>query len=581
MPTKSALLKNKDKPKEFYDGLIDIWWAGRTENKTSESFKSLIVELNNANGINVCQLGAEAISDGINPFDVMNVLEGAIPDLSLEIGSFVGLLEKLYCGTQNDLLAHIQYQSIDTLVEKQPDFSRQLLTALLEIDRPFIQGYIASLFRSISVGNEEQTQQELEVLKEHNSVHVINGLINALSNLNYKVEKGGRLLKKTFQIFDFLEGKEIEDIDACTAHAYGQLINVSSKASERILHYADKNKPLVDYAISRVLFLNAEEHGDEGWFRDSLRPLSRTLCDHKGAIDNLDYILSALIEKKKNSELVETFFVNWLLESDYSGREDKLADLFGSTFAAFVKEKNFLWKFITRLFNHDNHKVHNAASEVTRFCNLHKIEPLKFDRNELGGLEEKDILYIVRKVLGYVIDSKTQSSLILSLLDKSPRNKKLQSLVHSVFVGYIGVEYPRPALEFLKQELISTKGKIKPHLIRDAINEIEKSLNEREQLTHLKEIMPPSQQINKVLLEQDKVMSASMKEARKGGISNLFKNILLKDGNGSFSYVGNDYRSVSKLSSHSSYFELPCSEIFHPVHAAIERAGFRRASRGD
>jgi len=84
-----------------------------------------------------------------------------------------------------------------------------------------------------------------------------------------------------------------------------------------------------------------------------------------------------------------------------------------------------------------------------------------------------------------------------------------------------------------------------------------------------------------VLLEDHKNMQKAMVPAReKSPILSLATKVPLKYGKGSFSFINDKYTQVSKLSSYSSFVELPISERFHPVYAERERLGFRRAKRG-
>lgn len=581
MSLKDDLLIKVENSSAFFGDLLHLWREDQSGQDNSKRAKKLVIDLNQSDGIDLCDLGSQAIDDGFPVFDVIHVLEEAIPYLNINIETFIGLLEKLYEGTQNDLAAHLQYKPINKLVETQPELSRAFLDRLIDIDRPFVVGYITHLFQSFAKDNEQDVFKELDDLTLHESSQVVSAVVNVLGNLNYKPKENQTLLKRTFQIFDDIEKRNLEGLDACIANACGNLLEMNRKASRKLVYYSNKNIPDVDYAISRVLFLDIEKYGGEEWFEKLLMSLTRTRCEHKGIIKNLDYVLSALIKKEDNRLLAESFFVKWIETSDYKIREEKLHGLFGSTFLALLNHRENLQKFITRLFNHDSYKAHNAASEIINFCNLHELALLKLDRKELAQLELQDLLYIGRKILGYLIDSRTQCSLTLSLLDKSPRNNKIQSLVHSIFVDHIGRDYPGSTIEFLKHEVSTSKSKIKRDLAESVIAHIERDQAARTSLPHIREIVPPSQQTRQILLEQNKVMSRSMEKAQKGSIVNLFKKIPIKHGLGSFSYMNDDYMPVSKLSEHSAYMELPASEMSHPVYAAIERAGFRRAKKGD
>lgn len=236
---------------------------------------------------------------------------------------------------------------------------------------------------------------------------------------------------------------------------------------------------------------------------------------------------------------------------------------------------------ITKLFNHDSYKAHSVASELVNFCIIHKIETLRLDKVALKKLNLEDFLYIGRKVLGYVIDPKMQCSLILSIFDASPRKKDLQILVYSFFMSHIGKDYPTSTIKFLKGEIDHIKGKIKINLVQEIINNLGRYQEKRKLLPKIKEFTPPSSQTHKVHLEDARQKRKSMDEIHENSLINLFTNIPIKHGGGSFGYSNGGYMPISKFGLHEHYVELPISEISHPVSASIERMGFRLAKRDD
>src|SRR3990172_5294148 len=493
---KTSLLEKKNKPKELFDQLFDMW---RNEYKEdNKETPKLIIELNKSDGLDFCKLALDAINDGFNCWNALHVLADVIPHLELKMDSTLMLLEEFHKSMQNDLASGLQYAPVAKLIDTQPVFARKLLDELLKQDKPFIAGHISNLYQNLSKNNEHEIHTELTSLKAHPSVYVIQGIVNAMGNLDYyNPPKNRNLVKQTVQILDELELRGSTDINFSLVYAYGRLLKFAKEPRKRLLELARKKDPNIDYAISGALIRQIDECGNDEWFAEVLMELATTSCEYKGTIGfHLDHVLHDLIRKKDNWELVESFF------------------------------------------NHDSYKLHGAVKEIIDYHNLHKGNPLKLDQSILSPLSFEDLLYIARKILGYVYFSNHQRSLTFSILDKSPRDKKIQELVSSIFVNHIGENYPDATLEFLKKEISKSKSKIKKKVAEDIIKRIVNDRDARRSLLRLKELIPPDQQTYLVLLEDHKNMQKAMVPAReKSPILSLATKVPLTYGKGSFSFI--------------------------------------------
>jgi hypothetical protein len=137
-------------------------------------------------------------------------------------------------------------------------------------------------------------------------------------------------------------------------------------------------------------------------------------------------------------------------------------------------------------------------------------------------------------------------------------------------------------LVFLKKVLSKTKSINKINLASQVIEDIEAYHAHRDALPQLKELAPARQKSLKIFRESAKKMGAAMEEAQKDSIvSMIASRIVMKQGTGSFHFMGGAYSEISKMGKFSEKIEIPHSEVTHPVDAALERVNFRLAKRGD
>ncbi|MCW8922267.1 MAG: hypothetical protein OQK69_01370 [Gammaproteobacteria bacterium] len=577
---KNSLIAKINNPKEFFSELHSICMSEYQE-KTKQLPK-VIVEINKEEGVDFCEMAVAAMNDGFGCFNVTPVLDDSLSDMELNMDSVLSLMECLFEGMKNDMAGHVQFKPFEGLITKQPEFLRRLLLELLKQNKPFIVGYISSIYQGLSKGDENNVHKELINLITYKSEYVLMAIADALGALNYKTTKNLKLVKGTLHALEELECKKSNDIDYIIILAYMKLLNYSEKPKKKIVKYSESESLTVKNAVSRVLFLSQGDCGNEDWFSEALLNLSDVDCTYKGIIDNLDYVLSGLIENNNNFQLAETFFISWIINSNYHSKSEELSELFNSTFAAFLNRRDNLEKLLTKLFNHDDMKAHSAASEIVSYCKLRKVPDLKLDKQLLKSLSYVDCLYICRKILGYVISSEYLCSLCFSVFDAFPRNKKIQGLIYEVFRFHIGASYPGKTIEFLKDVSSQTKSKNKKEVASQVVQDIENYYSQVDNLSKLKEMVAPRQRMHKIHIERNKKMAVAMEESQsKSPFMSMVSKVMIKHGTGSFYFMNGKYSEINKMGKFSTTMEIPHTEITHPVDSAMDSMNFRLARRGE
>ena len=572
----------RERPEELYVLLEKVWVENRSD-KEDGLLAKLIIKLNKEVGVDFCAVFSGAIENAKHRvFNIIDMLKNTLSDLNLTSDGLLTLFQKVYQETQNDMMASVQYELLKALVEKQPDFCRELLGKLLTSEKDFVTNYTSVLYQEFFKRNPGATHKELCDLKDSENENIIFAVVNALSNLPYEDEEYKPFLDETLSIYEYIDNRGLPNTARCLADSYGRLIKHKPEVVSKLSNYLKLDNPEIDYMVSRVLMLNFEMFAREPWFKDILFPLSRTKIQHQGIIRNLDLIMHGLIVKCDKPELAIGFFEKWVIDSDYQIKTERLDKMFMSTFPDLIRNKKRLHALVTNFFNHENPKIHGVVSEIISYCKLHKIQDVRLEKSILKSLDDQDVVYIVRKILGYTIDAQIQCSLVFSILEKSVRSTAVQSIVYDVFTQHIGKAYPGSTIGFLESQRTQTKSKIKIEQIDKIITHIKSWRDVYKDLPRLKETMQPSQQSRRIMREEARVMGQVMKEAQKDSIFNKICCVVpMKYGSGTFSYFDSNYTPVSKLGSHSFSEELPFSLSTHIVKFTMEINNFRRAKRGD
>ena len=571
----------KDNPLGLFEKLLQIW-RQEIRNNDKKTTK-IIVELNKKHGLDLCDLALQAMDGGFQCFDAHDILEGALPFLDHNLKSIFKYLKKLNSSMQGDRASGIQYRPIAKLTNEQPQFVRELLEDLIKSGEPFVVGYISTIFENLPNIGIEDLHSEILTLISHIEEPVVQGAVITLGNLKYDIKTNKGIIEKTFIAFDELLEKKSEAINQAITSSLGELYYLGIEAQSRLLALSKRNDPQICFQVSRFLFIQYKNLTNDEWFKEVLMTLSATHCQYKGIIDNLDHVLYGLLGTENNQSLVECFFTAWFLNSDYQRNEHKLDSLFGSTLSKLSKDVVFFDTLITKYLNHDNYKVNQAASELIRYSNLYKKRPINLDQSIIKSLDIDDVLYICRKILGYLFDVKTLCSLIYSVLTAKPKDTNVKGLVHDIFFKHIGMNFLGTTLEFLKEKLsVADLPEELESTVRDIVDALESHQKMIKSLPRLNELFVPKRYTYQISLEESKNMNKAMEEAQEGSITSLIATkIPLKYGRSWFSYRNGKYCSPSNLSSFSHSVEIPRSEIDNPVSASMQRAGFQMARRGD
>ena len=568
-------------PLGLFEQLQKIWLQEIQNNdkKTTE----IIVELNRKHGLDLCGFALQAMDSGFSCFDTHHLLKDAIPSLNLNVTSIYEYLKKLFNSMQGDLMSGSQYSPIANLTKEQPKFARELLEALINSGEPFIVGYISTILENLPDVRIEDIHSELLTLISHIEEPVVQGAVTALGKLKFDTKANKDIIEKTFSAFDMLLERNSEAINQAVTSSLGELYYLGVEAQSRLLALSKRNEPQIYFQISRFLLFQYKNIDNDEWFEEVLLTLSATHCQYKGIIDNIDHVLYGLLGTENNLRLVERFFTAWLLNSDYQRSQHRLDTLFGSTLSKLSENTIFFNTLITKYLNHDNYKANQAASDLIRYSNLHKKRLITLDQQIINSLDIKDILYICRKILGYIFDAKTICSLVYSVLTAKPKDTEAKALVYDLFLKHIGMDYPGMTLDFLNAKFsdpeLPDELKI---IVKDILDALESQQKLLKSLPRTNELLIAKKYSYQISLEENKNISKKMEEAQKGSIiSQLATKIPLKYGRSWFSYRDGKYCGPSKLSSFSHSVEIPRSEIDNPVSASMQRAGFRIAKRGD
>lgn len=568
----------KINPTELFNELIELKYSDNDSQSTK--IDSIILELNRKYDLDICKLTTDAYEKGTSIFEIISIIKPNFHLLKHSTISLLHFLKTIYNATKDDLLSYEQFELVKKLTLEQKDIADQLLKELLIIDEEFVVNYIAVIYECISLKDINKMHSELVSLIETKEGCIIQGIILALSKLDYWNYNRLNLAETTIKIYEKLLLKQSSDIDRSIAFSLGPFINKIDNAKKLVSMLINKKDPNVMYPISIILQKNHKEFHNDDWFIETLYSFNETNKETIGVIGRIDLILKDLIKDESSKYIAETFLFDWIAKHFDSKKDKNFGELWPQTLSALNNDQEYLNKLVTKLLNANEHNHHLAASEIIRYVTLHFRIKVTLDPQILSNLDFDSILFICRKILGYTILPKESYALFDSIIQQTQGREDITNLICDIYLSYLAKDYPQLMINLLNETVASIKNKQMKDTINNVIKEINIRCEKYNSLPRLKELESSKNNNYQIAITERKKNQVMMKTAHEKSLLNILgKPTPLKYGTGWFHYMDDDYSDISKLGTFSQSIEMPQQEIIQPVNSAYNRFMCRLAKR--
>ncbi|WP_298209377.1 hypothetical protein [Acidovorax sp.] len=299
-------------------------------------------------------------------------------------------------------------------------------------------------------------------------------------------------------------------------------------------------------------------------------------------IDELDYSLSRLLHTESaHAEPVLEFLEAWVrahLGSTVGKRE--FADRFDACTQALRSHPPLLARVFTRWMFAEGQATANAAAGMVADVRSDGHTAIKFDRALLDTATEADLLYVVRRMLGFLIEPKQMITLALSLLELRNAKERVLPFLRWVLYEEIGYDYPGTTSDALKQRAAHETDNDVRELLGSIAAQLEADMSALETLPRLRELKVPMALRRDLAKARAKEMQSSIHEAQKRSVfAQIVTQVHIKAGETSFQHHGESWTEPMHFASHSVSFEMPRREVLDPVGNAYRRLQLRTAKR--
>lgn len=564
----------------LFERAYELW---RYEIGHNDQASGRLIALASAN-TDVLAIGAQRIRSGADVFDVLHLVEAALPYLhKIEARSIIDLFIAKYEPTKNDIAAGAIHGALESWLETRAGDALALHANVLE----HLSEATASLLGNAIVA--------LAKTDYSAAVEVARRDAGAEAPLQARVGVWalGRLLldeRAPSTSIDEVSRAIIELIE----HEQGELRSQAIRAAAGAMHVIAEFDPILERlaqcgdqdvlcAVATVLFLKAKELGKRGITQRWLELMTSLKPEFKGAIRDVDHAMARLLSDPANAPMVASMLGKWVAKHGRKVAIDsETASLFDDTARNLIPLTTSWGLLITDWLLSDAQEHPAALAGFLTQLSHHSVIELGLDKGRLDGLAMEDLLFLARRLLGYVHDRAQLTSLAISMLLSNEPEKRIFPVLRALLVDEIGYDYPgSTAVACRKACETASSGSQKEFLLMVA-EMTERLANEQSSLPMLNELRPPTRLRRLFSRARAKQMDESFEEASQNSLwRQVATRITIKAGRGTFSYRDANYGPSMPLSSMSHSIELPRREAFDPIGNSIRHLGFRLARRGE
>ena len=247
-----------------------------------------------------------------------------------------------------------------------------------------------------------------------------------------------------------------------------------------------------------------------------------------------------------------------------------------------MESKSLLSRLLTDWLPADGFRLPAAAVGLLSYATIHGFKKPEFDIDKLDTLDKDDLLFLARRLVGYIYSEHSVISLAISLFNTRDLKGRIFPFLRSLLVDEIGYDYPHSMIEeltHLKNQIVDAESE---SFISTIIESIQARLTMAESLPPLNELRPPAELQRRLSRAYAKQMSKATKDARKNSlISQLATVISIKGGKGYFNFQDGSYSEPSYLKTFSQSMTVPKRHVLDSVGYDIHLLQLRLAKRGE
>ncbi len=517
-------------------------------------------------------------------FDVLHAIESALPYLKeLPSDSVLKLTAVQHERTKNDLAAGMFFTRLGSVLEGHPDSCRAIYDCLRR--DPSVATANLHPTALLALAKSSQNDAVNLALEDADSSNITLrsvalwtlGRLLALARV-----PANSILRATNAILAGLSSHD-EQVRHTAIRAAAGVVPMMDTFDKPLALLGETGDQFALGAIADTLFMSLADMKSKANFNDWIRLVSKVSPDSRGILGNFDHVLAQLIADDAQQQFAISCFTDWVgTNAKDMARDKSVAELFATVTIELANRPELFSQVITDWMLSDNRRLASTAAGLLSHLWAHEFRRPEFSAHQLDALEQSDLIFLSRRMIGFIYSEDHLLSLTMSFLKTKDAPHRVFGLVRALFIDELGKDYPSSTINTLETACEATTEEEWKNFYTSTVGEIKSRINALDALPRLVELRPPPELQRQFAKARAKQMSDAVEEAQKGSIvRQIATEIPIKAGIGWFSFRNGGYTDASHMKSFSHSVSIPLREAFDTVGYEISHLLLRNVKRGE
>lgn len=520
--------------------------------------------------------------DQARVFDVLHTVESALPYLrEFPSDSILKLTTAQHERTKNDLMAGKFFTGLGSVLEGHPECCRTIHDCLRRDPsvatanlHPVALVALAKSSQNDAVNLALEDAVSPNITLKSVALWTLGRLLTLSLVQDDSIPIAATALSAGFTSLD-------EKVRSTAIRAAAGVVPVMDAFDNSLTLLGEAGDQCALGAIADTLFMSLSDMKSKTLFNDWVRLVSKVSPDSQGALENFDYVLAQLIADGTQQQFSISCLTDWVSANAKDMARDKsVAELFSAVTIELTNRPELFSQLITDWMLADNKRLASAAAGLLSHLWTHKFRCPEFSVQRLDTLELSDLLFLARRMIGFVYSEDHLLSLTMSFLKTKEAPRHVFGLVRSLFVDELGEDYPSSTIKTLESACEAATEEEWKNFFTSTAGAIKKRINALDALPRLAELRPPPELQRQFAKARAKQMSEAIDEAQKGSIfRQIATEIPIKAGKGWFSFHNGGYTDATQMQSFSQSVSVPLRDAFDTVGYEISHLLLRDVKR--
>lgn len=470
-----------------------------------------------------------------------------------DIELFVESLPILYDKIKNDGASYQIYEALRKFTIQESNKGIELLKLIQNAGDLRVLSFVPSILGGLSQSEKNYPFKEdiLSLIKSDNDNEICAGVNSAYQVVIKDSEERINFLKDVNKALTPILNKKSSQCFGIITRFYNKNIRDVEEFREKVVRLLKRKEFVIQNEVARSLTEEIKREDNPEYFQRCLNLMVFTDVKHDWIYRTLYYRLKK--EIVNNPKSIIEFINEWVKNNQ--GKQKGIKVLKDMIYDLYAEHPKVIRKLFLSWLNSDMRSYKIALHFLINELN-DDIDVISLPKKDLKELSERDSLYIVFMIVGYIPDYKYTSEMLYNVLEANYENERIRNHIATLFAKHLIINH------YSVTNILKAKRKKSNKIIKSIIDQVVSDSNnyykQLSDLEFLNEFEPSETRMDYYYKQQNKLIQKLMnnEESRNESFLSMMTNISIRTGKSFFLKYDGKYTEESEMQNFKSSIEI-------------------------